>query len=392
MRHLLTPQQRAQHDEFKTFVASNVEPFAEQWDREQLIPESVLSQLAKEGYFGCSLPADCGGKGWDVVTFGLLNEAFGKGSSSLTVFLTVQAMVSMALMKWGTREQKEKWLPLLASGKIIGTFALTEPQAGSDTHALTTELIPKGDRFLLNGQKKWISCAQHAAVFLVFGKLEQQSVACLVSSESPGLRIEPINDLMGFRSAGLGELHFDNVEVSQEDLVGRRGFALSHVAPVGLQYGRISTACSALGLLRGCVEESVTYAANRKIGTGTVGQLGMIQSLIAGMGTDLEAGNLLCLSACKSQDDNLAETFEKVLMAKYFTSRAAVSAASNAVQIRGASGCHGSTAVSRYYRDAKIMEIIEGTTQIHEAILGKMLVGQAQSIAAHKDMSRYEAT
>src|SRR6185295_10802004 len=114
MRHLLTSQQQVQHDEFKAFVTLNVEPFAEHWDREQLIPKSVLSLLAKEGYFSCSLPADCGGKGWDVLTFGLLNEAFGKGSSSLTVFLTVQAMVSMALLKWGTQEQKRKWLPLLA--------------------------------------------------------------------------------------------------------------------------------------------------------------------------------------------------------------------------------------------------------------------------------------
>jgi len=333
--------------------------------------------LAKEGYLGCSLPDECGGMGWDVVTFGLLNEAFGKGSSALTGFLTVQAMMSMALLKWGTPAQKRRWLPPLATGEIMGAFALTEPNAGSDTKSLATELIPKGDHYLLNGRKKWISCAQQAAVFLVFGKLEQQSVACLVPSESSGLRVEPIVDLMGFRAAGLGEIHFNNVEVSPDDFVGRRGFALSHVAPVGLQYGRISTACSGLGLLRGCLEESVEYAARRKIGNRTVGEIGMIQSLIARMSTDLEAGNLLCHYACKMQDQNLPEAFEKALKAKYFTSRAAVSAASNAVQIRGASGCHGSSAVSRYYRDAKIMEIIEGTTQIHEALLGKMLIDQA---------------
>jgi len=380
MRHLLTEEQVARHEEFKAFVALNVAPFAEQWDREQSIPDSALSLLAQEGYLGCSLPADSGGKGWDVVTFGLLNEAFGKGSSALTVFLTVQAMVSTALLKWGTPEQKQRWLLPLATGKIIGAFALTEPHAGSDTHSLATEITPEGDHFILNGRKKWISCAQQAAVFLVFGKLEQQSVACLVPSESPGLRVEPIQDVMGFRGAGLGELHFNNVEVPSDSFVGRRGFALSHVAPVGLHYGRISTACSALGLLRGCLEESVTYAATRKIGNRTVGDIGMIRSLIAGMGTDLEAGSLLCHYACKVEDDSLPAAFEKSLMAKYFTSRAAVSAASDAVQIRGASGCHGSSTVSRYYRDAKVMEIIEGTTQIHEAILGKMLVDQAQRL------------
>jgi alkylation response protein AidB-like acyl-CoA dehydrogenase len=377
MRHLLTEQQEARHNDFKAFVALNVEPFAEHWDREQKIPDSTLSLLAKSGYLGCSLPSDFGGQGWDVVTFGLLNEALGKGSSALTGFLTVQAMVSMALLKWGTPEQKLKWLPPLAKGEMIGAFALTEPGAGSDIQSLTTELTPEGDHFILNGTKKWISCSQVASVFLVFGKLEQHSVACLVPRETRGLRVEPINELMGFRAAGLAEIHFNDVEVPADNLVGRPGFALSHVAPVGLQYGRLSTACSALGLLRGCLDESIAYAANRKIGDRTVSEIGMIRSLIARMGTDLEAGSSLCFSACKAQDDHLPEAFEKTLMAKYFTSRAAVSAASNAVQIMGASGCHGSSPVSRYYRDAKIMEIIEGTTQIHEDMLGKMIVNRA---------------
>jgi alkylation response protein AidB-like acyl-CoA dehydrogenase len=308
----------------------------------------------------------------------LLNEALGKGSPALTGVLTVQAMVSMALLKWGTREQKAAWLPRLARGEIIGAFALTEPGAGSDTQSVATELTPDGDRFILNGTKRWISCGQNAAVFLVFGKLGQRPVACLVPRDAPGLEVEPIQDLMGFRAAGLAEIRFNGVQVPSASLVGKPGFALSHVATVGLQYGRISTACSALGLLRGCVEDSIAYAARRRIGGRTVGEIGMIRSLIAAMGTDLEAGRLLCHNACRAQDDHLPEAFERALVAKYFTARAAVRAASDAVQIRGASGCHGSSAVSRYYRDAKIMEIIEGTTQIHEEMLGRIFVDQAR--------------
>src|SRR6266513_2678635 len=285
MRHALTDQSEARHKDFKAFVTSNVEPFAERWDREQRIPESVISLLAKAGYLGCSLPPQYGGQGWDTVTFGLLNEALGRGSSALTGVLTVQAMISMALLKWGTKEQKGKWLPPLARGEMIGAFALTEPDAGSDIQSLTTGLTPEGDHFILNGHKKWISCAQFAAVFLVFGKIEERPVACLVPRDSPGLRVEPIDDLMGFRAAGLAEVHFKDVEVPSANLVGKPGFALSHVAPVGLHYGRISTACSALGLLRGCFEESVAHAALRKVGDKTVGDLGMIRSLIARMGT-----------------------------------------------------------------------------------------------------------
>ena len=382
MQHLLTDPQKAKHAEFKNFVALNVEPFAEAWDREQRIPDHVISKLAAAGYLGPTLPRDYGGQGWDVVTFGLLNEALGRGSSSLTGVLTVQSMVSMALAKWGTEEQKKIWLPPLAKGEVIGAFALTEPGAGSAIHSLATEFTRSSGRnsLVLNGTKRWITCAQRAGVFLVFGKLEQRSVACLVPRDTPGLQIEPIHDLMGFRSAGLAQLTFSDVEVPVANIVGKPGFALSHVAPVGLQYGRISTACSALGLLRGCFEESIAYAAVRKIDERTVGEIGMIRSLIARMGTDLEAGGLLCHNACRTEDDHLPEVFENTLMAKYFTSIAAVKAASDAVQIRGASGVHGSSPVSRFYRDSKIMEIIEGTSQIHEELLGKMFVDRAHRL------------
>src|SRR6267143_1076279 len=378
MQHLLTEEQKAKHTEFKNFVSLNVEPFANEWDREERIPDPVISMLAKSGCLGCTLPKEYGGQGWDLVTFGLLNEALGKGSSSLTGVLTVQAMVSMALLKWVTRAQKERWLPPLATGEMIGAFALTEPGAGSALQSLVTEFTQNAEGLILNGSKKWISCAQFAAVFLVFGTLGPRSVACMVPRNTPGLHVEPITDLMGFKAAGLAQLDFKDVAVPLANLVGKPGFALSHVAPVGLHYGRISTACSALGLLRGCFEESIAYAATRKIGDQTVGDIGMIRSLIAAIGTDLEAGSLLCHSACRAADENLPEAFEKAVMAKYFTSRAVVRAASDAVQIQGAAGCHASSPVSRFYRDAKIMEIIEGTTQIHEHLLAGIFLGQAR--------------
>jgi alkylation response protein AidB-like acyl-CoA dehydrogenase len=366
---------------FNAFVAANVAPFAEDWDRQQRIPESALALIAGAGYLGCSVPREYGGQGWDTVSFGLLNEALGRGSCALADVLTVQAMVSMTLLKWGTREQKQKWLPPLASGKTIAAFAMTEPGAGSDLRSLSTTLAREGEHYVLNGAKRWISCGQFAGVFLVFAMHGQHSVACLVPRESAGLRIEPIDDLLGFRAAGLAELRFDAVAVPAANIVGKPGFALSHIAPVGLHFGRISTACSALGLLRGCFEESIARAATRRIGERTAGQIGMVRSMIARMGADLEAARLLCHDACRAEDEHLPAAYEKTLIAKYFTSRAATRAASDAVQICGASGCHASSAVSRYYRDAKILEIIEGTTQIHEDVLGKMFVDKAGRIA-----------
>src|SRR4029453_11554816 len=161
MQHLLSDQQTAKHTEFKNFVALNVEPFAEAWDREQRIPDHAISMLAAAGYLGPVLPRDFGGQGWDVVTFGLLNEALGRGSCSLAAVLTVQSMVSMALLKWGTRVQKERWLPALAKGEMIGAFALTEPGAGSAIQSLATEFTrnSRGGSLVQSGRKKWITGA-----------------------------------------------------------------------------------------------------------------------------------------------------------------------------------------------------------------------------------------
>ncbi len=377
MISFLNEDQKTRYKEFKEFVAFNIEPSADQWDRDEKIPDSVISLLAKSGYLGSIIPIEYGGKGWDVITFGLLNEAIGRGTSALTDLLTIQAMVSMTLLKWGTDEQRKKWVPLMAKGEIIGAYALTEPGVGSAIQSIETSFRQKGDAFILNGSKKWISYGQAAGLFLVFGKLEDKPLACLVPKGADGLEIKPIKDMMGFKAARLAQIRFNEVEVPSANIVGKPGVALSYIAPIGLQYGRISTACSALGLLRGCFEESIAYAATRNIINRTVGNIGMIRSLIARMGTDLQAAGLLCYSACRAEDEHLPEAFEKTLMAKYFASRAVVKASSDAVQIRGASGCHGSTPVSRYYRDAKIMEIIEGTTQVHEHLLPKDFVDKA---------------
>ena len=384
MEHLLSDPQKAKYAEFREFASSHIAPFAEDWDREQEYPASTISVLAGSGYLGALLPPEYGGKGWDTVTFGLLNEAFARDSSSLTGLVTVQAMVSMTLLKWGTEEQRRRWIPCLANGELIGAFALTEPGAGSAIQSLATEFEQsgRGDGYILNGRKKWISYGQAAGMFLVFGKVGRRPMACVVPRDAEGIEIRPIRDLLGFRAAGLAEIDFQDVEIPPENVIGKPGFGVSLVAPVGLQYGRISTACAATGLLRGCFEESIAYAATRKIAARAVGDIGMIRTLITGMGADLRAASLLWYSACRAADEHLPEAFEKTLVAKYFCSRASVRAAADAVQIRGASGCHGSAPVARYYRDAKVTEIIEGTSQIHEHILGKMFVDKARKVGA----------
>ena len=383
MHSFLTDAQQSRQREFREFVARHIAPAAAEWDRGQKIPASAVKRVAEAGYLGSTLPVKFGGQGWDTVTFGLLNEAFGRASSALTDLLTVQAMVSMTVLKWGGEEQKSRWLPSLASGKTIGAFALTEPGGGSDLESLQTRFTKsRNGGYRLNGQKTWISHAQSAGVFLVIGFAGKLPLACLLPRDSAGLTIEPIAGLLGFRAAGLARITFSDVAIPAANVLGKPGAALNFIAPVGLQYGRISTACSALGLLRGCFEEATTRAATRKVGTGTVGDFGMIRSILARMGTDLHAAALLCLAACRATDERLPEAFTKALMAKYFSSRAAVRAAADAVQIWGAHGCHEGAPVARFYRDAKILEIIEGTTQIHEELLGRTFINARSKAAA----------
>jgi alkylation response protein AidB-like acyl-CoA dehydrogenase len=376
--NLLTDDQKTRCKEFREFAALNVEPYAAQWDRDQKHPGSIISLLAEAGYFGSTIPIEYGGKGWDFVTFGLLNEALGRASSALTDLVTVQSMVAMTLLKWGTDKQRKQWIASLAKGEVIAAFALTEPGAGSATESIETEFQQKrnGDTLILNGQKKWISYGQVATLFLVIGRLEQKAVACLVPRDTVGLEIKPIQEMLGFRAAGLAEIDFYDAEVPSANIIGKPGFALSHIAPTGLQIGRLSTACSAVGLLRACFEDSVCYAATRKVADHTISKIDVIGTLIAKMGVDLDAAQLLCYAACHAEDEHSPEAFVKTLVAKYYASKAAVRAATDAVQIHGARGCHELSPVARYYRDAKLMEILEGTTQIHEQMLGKIFTSQ----------------
>lgn len=378
MQEFLTDAQQSRQREFRDFIAQHIMPFAAEWDRAGKIPEATVKLIGDAGYLGSTLPLKYGGQGWDTVTFGLLNEAFGRASVALTDLLTVQAMVSMSLLKWGSEEQKSRWLPSLARGEIVSAFALTEPGGGSDLQSLATQFTDTGGgSYRLNGEKAWISYGQSADVFLVIGYTGSQALACMVPRDSAGVKIEPITGMLGYRAAGLAKITFNDVAIPADDVIGKPGVALSYITPVGLQYGRISTACSALGLLRACFEESTSRAAVRKTSSGTIGGLGMIRSMIARMGTDLHAAALLCLAACRATDERLPGAFTKTLMAKYFASRAAARAASDAVQIWGAAGCHEDAPVARYYRDAKLLEILEGTTQIHEELLGRTFIEAA---------------
>jgi len=369
----LNEVQRNHYQTFLDFALEKVIPFAADWDKAQAVPREIIDSCSEAGFVGGIIPKQLGGGGWDTVTFGLLNEAIGAASSSLCALFTVQTMVAMTLVKWGTPKQQKQYLEPMAKGEIIASFAMTEPKVGSDIQAIETTFTPKGENYLLNGTKKWITFSGQADIFLVFGKTDPDGkpLACIIPSHSPGVKITPLKDMLGFRGAYLSQLEFSDYLIEPDKLVGRPGFALNYVAPFGLHYGRISTAWSSAGLLRACLETASSFAAQRQAFGTPITEHGMLRELITDMGVNLEAAQHLCINAALADDAHLPEAMEKALIAKYFSSRAVSRATSDTIQIMGAAGCHEENIAARYYRNAKIMEIIEGTNQVLQKVLGK---------------------
>lgn len=371
MKIELSPQQKQYHAEWRTFVDEAIVPFAQQFDREQRIPPQLIRALAQKKYLGATVPVDMGGLGVDAVAFGLLNEEIGRGCSSVRSLLTVHTMVSQAILRWGSQTQKEVWLPCLATGETIGAFALTEPNVGSDAKSVQTTAVPHGDTFIINGHKKWITYGQIADLFLLFAKSDGKLTAFLIERNTPGLTIEPICHMTGTRASMLAELHLDDCEVPRANIVGAVGFGFTAVASAALEWGRYSVASGCVGIGQACLEASLDYTSQRQQFGVYIKEHQLIQQMIADMATDLDAARLLCQRAGYLMNTQDPAATDAIFKAKYFASRMANRAANDAVQIHGANGCSETYPLERYRRDAKVMEIIEGSSQIQQVIIAK---------------------
>ncbi len=301
-----------------------------------------------------------------MITFGILNEEFGRGCSSLRSLLTVHSMVTYAIQRWGDRRQKETWLPRLATGEVTGAFALSEPNAGSDARGIETSARRCGDLFLLNGRKKWITYGEIADVYLLFAQYDGAVSAFLVERDSPGLQVRPVRGMVGTRASMIAELLLEDCQVPASNAVGRKGFGVASVTTSALDIGRYSVACGCVGIMQACFEASRRYTSERKQFDTYLKNQQLIQQMMTGMITNLRAARLLCYNAGYLKDIGAPNTIMETWIAKYFASTAAAKIASDAVQIHGANGCSSDYSVQRYWRDTKVMEIIEGSTQIQE--------------------------
>lgn len=365
----LTNEQQLLQNEVRTFVDQEIIPFASEYDQRQSLPMEIIHKLAEKGYLGTLLPREFGGREMSMFEHAILNEEIGRGCSSVRSLLTVHGMLVIAIHKWGTEEQRDFWLKKLATGNAIGAFALTEPNVGSDAKSIETTAILSNDEYVINGRKKWITFGQIADVFLVIAKFDGKPTAFLVEKNRPGLAIKPMFGLMGCRASGTAELIFQECRIPKTNLVGSPGFGLSYVALNSLDYGRYSIACGAVGLGQACLDECLQYARKRKQFGEPLRQHQLIQKMITEMVVNIKAGRLLCYHAGILKDQGEPDSIMETWNAKYFTTRMLQKVTSDAIQIHGANGCCDQFKVERFYRDAKIMEIIEGTTQMHEILI-----------------------
>lgn len=367
----LTERQAEDQRAFRAFVDTRIAPFADQWDREERYPTETIRELARTGYLGMAVPRSEGGTGSDMITFGLLNEELGRGCSSTRNLMTVHSMIAHVVHKRAGKHLKERYLERLIAGEIIGAFCLSEPNVGSDAKSVETTATLKGDSYVLNGSKKWITFGQVADLLLVFAQCDGKPTAFLVDGDTPGLTREPISGMLGSRASMLAELRFENCEIPRSNAIGGIGFGLATIATAALDIGRYTVAWGSVGISQACLEASVRYSSERKQFGVPLREHQLIRQMVCDMLTNVRAARLLCLRAGYTKDINDPSTVMETWVAKYFASTTAVKAALDAVQIHGANGCSSDYPVQRYLRDAKIMEIIEGSTQLQQVMISR---------------------
>lgn len=353
-------------DSARAFVDRWIVPCANDWDRDGRIPEELLERLAAEGLWAPFLPTEFGGAGVDMVTLGAIHEEVGRGCSSVRSLLTVHTMASWAINRWGSAEQRERWLPRMSRGAVLGAFCLSEPGAGSDTSGIATTAVPHAGGWRISGVKRWITNGQRADLLLVFARVGTGIAAFLVPHDTPGVSVLPIDGMLGTRASMIAEISLQDVDLGPEALLGPSGFTAGMVLTGTLDLGRYSVATGSVGIIQACVDACAGYAARRTVNGAPISELPQIRAKLSDMVTDARAARLLCQEAGRLKDAGEPSTIMATWIAKYFASTAAARHATQAVQVHGANGCSPDYPVERFYRDAKVMEIIEGSTEVQQ--------------------------
>jgi glutaryl-CoA dehydrogenase (non-decarboxylating) len=375
----LTDEQRLIQDTVRSFVEERVLPNAVENDLNHHLDMSVIEGMAELGLLGIVIPEEYGGAGLDFVAEALACEEIERGEAAFRTLISVHVgLNSLSLLRYGTDEQKERYLVPQARGEKIACFGLTEPAAGSDVASMRTTARRDGDRYVLNGQKNWISYARVADHQLVFAKTDPDArhkgiSAFIVERDWPGVTTAEMENKLGVWAGSTGELFFENVEVPAANLVGEEGQGFE-IAMYGLDQGRFTVAAGACGVIRACLERSVEYARERETFGQAIGRYQFVQDMIAEMVLAYETSKLLVMQAGWLKNEGRPNTRETSL-AKWHATESAFRAAHLAIQVHGAYGYSAEYGLERYFRNARAPIIYEGTTQIHKLMQAEHALG-----------------
>jgi alkylation response protein AidB-like acyl-CoA dehydrogenase len=376
----LSPEQELIRETARDFADRELGPYVRDWDRAEEIDRAVVGKLAETGFLAASLPEEHGGTGMDTLSYCLVVEEIGRVDSNVRGIVSVtNGLVGKTVARWGTDEQRARFLPGLASGEALGCYALTEPGAGSDPGGLETRAERDGGDWTISGQKIFITLGSWAAFALVFARTGDpgpRGITCfVVPTDAPGFEARPIKGKLGLRAQDTAELFLDGVRVPDENRLGGEGEGFK-VAMSALDHGRISLGAGCVGIARGCLEASVAYAKERKQFGRPIAAFQLVQELIADMAVETEAARLLVWRAALAADAGRPHTAESSF-AKYYASEVSVRAANAAVQVHGGYGYVDEYPVGKYLRDARVTTLYEGTSQIQKLIIGRALTGEA---------------
>ena len=378
MDYGLTEEQKNLARAAREFAERYIKPVRAELDRESRYPREIIQKMGEQGFFELFVPPEYGGQGLSVLNVCLVMEHLSIVDGGTAISYGVTGLGAIPLILFGNEDQKRRYLPPLARGEYQAAFALTEPWAGSDASNIKTTAVKKGDRYILNGQKKFITNGGEAQFYIVIAATQPDRgvrglSAFIVEKDFPGFRVGRAEDKMGIRASVQREIFFDDVEVPEENLLGREGQGFK-VAMMTLDRSRPIVGAQALGIAQGAFEEAVKYAKQREQFGSPIISFQAIQFMLADMAIQIEAARALVYSVARFIDSGARNISKAAAMAKTFASDVAMRVTTDAVQVFGGYGYMREFPVEKYMRDAKITQIYEGTNQIQRLVIARALM------------------
>lgn len=374
----MTTEQRNFKQVARAFLDREVIPHRTEWDRRESVDTEVIAKLGELGFFGITFPEEYGGSGGDNVMYAIAMEELGRADSSVRGIVSVSSgLAGKIILAFGTEEQKQRWLPGICDGTILACFGLTEPDYGSDPGSLATSAVRDGSDFILNGQKMFITNASWSQLCVVFARTGRPGPkgisAFLVPLDAPGVNTREIHGKLGLRGQVTSEISLKDVRVPADAMLGEEGQGFA-IAMYSLDKGRVSVGAGCVGIMQGCLEEAVKYATERTQFGRPLAAFQLVQSMIADISTETDVARLLVWRAADLIDRG--EPFgTEASKAKLYASEAAVRAANQAVQVFGGYGYVDDYPAQKYLRDARVMTLYEGTSQIQRLLIGRAETG-----------------